>query len=172
MRAVRPLIILCLIGGSAYAQDFFQQSPGPLSTSHADLEGQDNCGKCHTSGKALAADKCLGCHADQKAKIDAGKGFHASAKVKGKDCWSCHVEHKGKNWDEMGWAALGGRDQFSHEWTDFPLHGKHAATRCESCHQRTSAKQGLRLVLGEQSLCGSCHKKDQPQHFTGGERGL
>jgi class III cytochrome C family protein len=170
-RVFPPLLLVIVVGGgggAARAQDFFQQSPGPLSAAHASLEGQDNCLKCHTNGKDLAIDKCTECHKEQKAKIEAGRGFHSTGKVKGKPCWACHLEHKGKQWDEMGWAALGGRDKFDHAATDFPLHGKHAAVACEKCHARVS-KQGLRLFLGEQAVCGSCHKKDDPHNSSRAE---
>lgn len=145
---------------------FFQQSPGPLSKSHESLEGQSNCTTCHTTGKALSNDKCLGCHdhADQKAKIESGRGFHASPKVRGRDCWTCHLEHKGKGYDIMGWAAVGGRDNFDHNLTEFPLGGKHVAVKCDDCHKRRNS-QGLRVYLGEQKLCGACHRDDQPHNF-------
>src|SRR5256885_13158032 len=56
---------------------FFSSSPGPLSMSHADLDNPDHCNDCHTGGRNLSNDKCLGCHdhADMKASIDGGHGF-------------------------------------------------------------------------------------------------
>ncbi len=167
---MRRLLVVALLWGSwsapARADDFFQQSPGPLSSSHESLDGQDNCGECHTSGKDLSNAKCLGCHEheDQKKKIDAGRGFHSSTKVAGRDCWTCHLEHKGKSFDLMGWAAVGGPKKFDHDLTDFKLTGKHAAVECAECHPRTN-RQGLRLYLGEQKVCGACHKDDQPHGF-------
>lgn len=166
---VRAIAFICIFLGAtslARAEDFFEQSPGPLSESHASLEGQDSCGTCHTSGKALANSKCLDCHdhSDQKKKIEAGQGFHSSSKVKGRDCWTCHLEHKGKGYDVMGWAAVGGMKKFDHDLTDFKLTGKHVAVDCADCHKRTN-KAGLRVFLGEPKVCGSCHKDDQPHGF-------
>src|SRR5262245_33781867 len=94
------------IPGRATAQDddFFNSSPGPLSQSHAGFDSQDKCNDCHTGGRGLANDKCLGCHdhKDLKERIDNGRGFHSSSLVKGKKCESCHLEHKGRNYDLMG----------------------------------------------------------------------
>jgi Class III cytochrome C family len=163
--------MVCLLWApAAFAQDFFQQSPGPLSTSHAAYEGQENCGNCHTTGKQLSNDKCLGCHehSDMRARIASGKGLHASSKIAGKSCWNCHLEHKGRSFDVLGWAALGGRDGFDHSLTGFDLVGKHRATTCNECHRRTN-KAGLRVYLGESRVCGNCHKDDQPHRFERAE---
>jgi hypothetical protein len=169
---IASLVLVCVALGArpARADDFMKSSPGPLAQSHAEIDGQQNCTQCHTDGKALSNDKCLGCHdhADQKAKMATGRGLHASAKVSGKKCWDCHLDHKGKNFDLMGWTTLGGTETFrsSHDTlTDFKLGGKHATVACEKCHTRKD-KQGLRLFLGESKLCGSCHKDDQPHNFT------
>ena len=166
------LILVTLGAGIARADDdFFSSSPGPLSMSHADLDNPDKCNDCHTGGRNLSNDKCLGCHdhADMKAAIDAGRGFHSSALVKGKQCESCHLEHKGRNYDLMGWRSIpGGKDQFDHKQTTFPLEGKHAAIKCDDCHKKND-KQGLRIYLGNDKLCGSCHKKDQPHGNLNGE---
>lgn len=160
-----------LLRRSAHADDFLKSSPGPLAQSHAELDGQDNCNQCHTGGKGLSNDKCLGCHDhdDQRQKIASGKGFHASPKVTGHSCWDCHLDHKGRGYDLMGWEAVGGKDKFDHDnWTEFKLNGKHAAIKCEECHTRKN-KQGLRLHMGEPTVCGGCHKDDQPHNFVRSE---
>ena len=122
--------------------------------------------QCHTKGKELANDKCLGCHdhANQKAKIAAGRGFHASSKVAGRDCWTCHLEHKGKGHDVMGWAVFGKMQNYDHELSEFKLNGAHKVAKCENCHTRKNSK-GVRLFLGEKDVCGTCHKEDQPHRF-------
>jgi hypothetical protein len=157
----------------ARADDFLKSSPGDLAQSHAELEGQDNCTKCHTDGKALSNEKCLGCHdhEDQRQKIASGRGFHNSPKVVGKKCWDCHLDHKGRGYDLMGWSAVGGQDAFrdNHDnWTEFQLNGKHEKVECEKCHTRKN-KQGLRLYMGESKVCGTCHKDDQPHRFERSE---
>ncbi len=162
-------IALVVLGwvGPARADDFFSSSPGALSSSHKDFDGQDNCNDCHDGGRDTVNSKCLGCHdhSDLKQRIDAGKGFHASSSVKGKQCQTCHLEHKGRGYDIMGWKNLkGGQNGFDHDLTGWKLQGKHAAIDCKDCHKKSNG-QGLRTFMGEDKLCGSCHKKDQPHGF-------
>ncbi|MBP6630856.1 MAG: hypothetical protein KBG28_22980 [Kofleriaceae bacterium] len=161
-------LVLGLLAGPARAQDdFFNSSPGPLAASHAELDTSSKCNDCHDGGREVIASKCLGCHdhRDLKARIDGGKGFHSSAIVKGKACEACHAEHKGKSKDIMGWHTVkGGEKGFNHELTGWPLGGKHAEIECVECHKNKN-RQGLRTYLGEDKLCGSCHKDDQPHKF-------
>ncbi|HET6613209.1 MAG TPA: hypothetical protein VFG83_14530 [Kofleriaceae bacterium] len=147
--------------------NFFESSPGPLSQSHAKLDGQAQCAQCHTEGKKLSNDKCLACHDHQalRDRIRKGEGFHASSKVRGKKCENCHTEHAGRRTDIMGWAAIGGTKSFNHNLTGWPLKGKHAAIDCEDCHKEKN-RQGLRTYMGLDSTCGSCHKKDSPHKST------
>jgi hypothetical protein len=147
--------------------DFFNSSPGDLSKSHAELDTSTGCNECHDGGKEVIQSKCLGCHdhGDLKSRIDAGKGFHASSLVKGKRCESCHVEHKGRGKDIMGWSSVdGGEARFNHDLTGWGLKGKHAAIDCGDCHKDKN-KQGLKVYLGNDRLCGSCHKNDQPHKY-------
>lgn len=160
--------VLVIARGRALAQgNFFSSSPGPLSASHAAIDGPDHCNDCHSDGREVISDKCLGCHdhSDLKSRINAGKGFHASAQVSGKKCASCHNEHKGRSFDLMGWAAIpNGTKGFDHDVTGWKLEGKHGAVDCADCH-KTKNRQGLRTYLGQDRLCGSCHKADQPHGF-------
>lgn len=153
--------------GVAEAQsDFFRSSPGDLARSHEKQDGQANCNLCHDGSKEVNDDKCLDCHdhKDLRARIRAGEGYHASSEVKGKRCAQCHLEHKGRNFDLMGWRAVGGMDKFDHDKAGWKLKGKHAAIDCKDCHKNKN-RQGLRTFLGEDKLCGSCHKNDQPHRF-------
>jgi hypothetical protein len=158
------LAVLATATGVARAQDFATQMPGPLSRSHAGLEGQERCSACHTSGGELATGKCLDCHREQATKIRTGRGLHASPLVGQRTCWTCHLEHRGRNHDIMGWGGIGGRDRFDHDLTAWPLRGKHALVGCDACHKRRS-KSGLRRYLGEESGCQGCHAADQPHGF-------
>ena len=119
------------------------------------------------SGRKVSTDKCLGCHdhKDLRAKIRAGEGYHAKPKLKNKPCENCHLEHKGRSYNLMGWKAVGGMKNFNHRDADWVLNGKHATVACKDCHKRKN-RQGLRIFLGEDRLCGSCHKNDQPHGFT------
>src|SRR5262245_55943774 len=152
---------------AAHADDFFSSSPGPLSKSHAAWDASDKCNECHDGDKTVNQNKCLGCHdhANLKARIAAGQGFHASSLVKSKRDESCHLEPKGPAYDIMGWRSVqGGESGFNHDLTGWPLKGKHSAIDCADCH-KTRNRQGLRTYLGNDRLCGSCHKADQPHKF-------
>jgi hypothetical protein len=167
-RCVALIVLLC--AGHAYAGDFFASSPGPLATSHGALDDQNHCNDCHVAGsKEVDNQKCLDCHDhnDLKGRIAAGKGFHASGTVKGKDCKTCHLDHKGRGYDIMGWKSVaGGEKGFNHDLTGWSLNGKHAATDCAECHKARN-KQGLKIYMGTDRLCGSsgCHNNDQPHKF-------
>jgi hypothetical protein len=65
----------------------------------------------------------------------------------------------------MGWAAIpGGTKGFDHDVTGWKLEGKHSAVDCADCHKKKN-RQGLRTYLGQDRLCGTCHKNDQPHGF-------
>src|SRR5262245_10331742 len=109
--ALATLVVLALLVRGAFADPFFDSSPGALTQSHASLDAKDHCNDCHVGdSKELSEKKCLDCHDHEKLgeRIKAGLGFHASAGVKGKKCESCHHEHKGKKYDLMGWSSITG----------------------------------------------------------------
>lgn len=170
MRLAAATLVTALLAGAppARGQDFATQSPGPLSRSHAGLEGQARCSDCHTSGSELSADRCLGCHPALRERIRAGRGLHASRLVRGRSCWTCHLEHRGRDHDIMGWTGIGGRDGFDHGLTGWPLRGVHAVTGCDRCHRRRD-RAGLRLHLGEEARCEGCHARVQPHGFVRAE---
>jgi hypothetical protein len=167
--ALVALVALAGLRDRTAADEFFGSSPGPLTQSHSAFDAKDKCNECHiTDSKELANDKCLGCHDHEKVKkkIVAGQGFHASPLVKGKKCEACHHEHKGRGYDLLGWLSLkGGEKGFDHELTGWQLKGKHANTECVDCH-KTKDKQGLKLYMGNDRLCGSCHAKEQPHKYV------
>ncbi len=168
--AVGCAVLLGLLGGTARADDFFASSPGPLTSSHASLDNQNQCNDCHIDNtRELSNNKCLNCHdhQDLQARINAGKGFHSTATVKGKQCSSCHTEHKGRGYDVMGWKSVGGEKDFNHDLTGWKLNGKHAATDCAKCHTAKN-KSGVKVFMGTDKLCGAsgCHAKDQPHKMV------
>ena len=171
-RLVLGLVLsaLCFAGNTSYGQSsFFSSSPGDLSKEHASLDNSDGCNTCHVDGtKAIKASKCLDCHdhKDLKVRIDANKGFHSSPSVKGKACDNCHLEHKGRGFNQMAWQTVkGGEKNFNHALAGWKLQGKHSVLDCADCHKKKN-KAGRRTYLGEDKLCGSCHKNDQPHGFT------
>jgi len=93
------------------------------------------CAGCHKQPPKIAKPPitCNACH----AKDDAHKGGN------GQDCERCHTE---KAWKSVS---------FNHAtMTRFPLLGKHAQVRCETCHVHPANE--VKLV----TQCGSCHAKD------------
>ena len=166
-------LVLCVFATRALADNFFNSKPGDLSASHAALDDPNRCNDCHVDGtKDLSNDKCLACHDHNnlKQRIDAGKGFHASDLVRGKKCETCHREHESRTYDLMGWKNIkGGRDAFDHTLTGWKLNGKHATTDCDGCH-KAKDKQGLKVYMGTDRLCGSCHLKEQPHKFEASEK--
>lgn len=96
---------------------------------HADAK----CQSCHVKDVTSPLPRtCNGCH----AKDDAHKGRNGPA------CADCHTPRE--------WKAV----TFDHRKTDFPLLGKHASVKCESCHTRP-VKEWV-----PPTRCGDCHKDD------------
>jgi hypothetical protein len=116
----------------------------PLTGKHSDVA----CNKCHlvpdrvfmdgSDGKqyprftGLAYRECSDCHRDT----------HAGAL--GPACASCHVTSGFEKVD---------RSRFDHRKTRWPLLGKHAAVKCESCHDPVRA-WGRKPAFGR---CADCH---------------
>jgi hypothetical protein len=146
----------------------YAQAPGPLSAAHADMSGPLDCQKCHEGGFGVPDAKCLGCHEHQplRDRIKAGKGFHADEEVKKKPCKSCHAEHKeeppGSNKGRkttIDWRPFGGKKNFEHQRTGWPLQGAHRFEECETCHVKKYKKTKLPMYLGLRGECVSCHAR-------------
>jgi len=94
-----------------------------------------SCQSCHKSPakEVKPSMTCYGCHAED----DDHNGGN------GQDCGRCH--------NENDWARV----SFDHNvMTAFPLEGKHAQARCETCHTRPAREMSI------SSQCGSCHLDD------------
>jgi len=137
-------------------------SPGDLSQAHATLEGDDNCGKCHQSGKQVVASLCLGCHKDLSSRISSGQGLHGK-QYKGQACESCHVEHIGRKTKLIRWPG-GAMDKLDHDLTGWKLEGDHQTAKCLACHKKTSGL-GKPQFVGTSSTCSSCHKDPHSGKF-------
>ena len=148
-----------------------QISPGDLARPHARLEGVSNCTKCHSSGDAVSADKCLSCHTALRSRIGSGAGYHA--KVRGRSCESCHPDHRGRGASMVRWP--GGMNGFDHTRNaGYALRGKHAQARCRDCHKAryvrgpTGGTSRGRTFLGLPTTCVACHQ--DPHQPTLGTR--
>ena len=83
---IKIFLLTLLLSYLTVISSFAQFSPGQLSKGHANLEGVENCTKCHSVGNKVLRDKCLECHKEIKASIASKKGFHASVEVGTKNC--------------------------------------------------------------------------------------
>lgn len=93
------------------------------------------CEGCHKQAPKVAKPPvtCYGCHAAD----DDHKGSN------GQDCERCH--------NAVAWKDV----NFNHAtMTKFPLLGKHAQARCETCHVKPAKE--VKLAMD----CASCHAKD------------
>jgi len=155
LRNIVAIISLLLFSSSILAQF----SPGKLSNAHKDLEGLNNCTKCHEVGASISEARCLDCHKALNKRIKANKGFHVSKKVKGKSCISCHSEHHGRKFDALHFDE----DNFEHELTGYKLEGAHAKVDCQDCHKPDfisdkKLKKNKKTFLGLATECLSCHE--------------
>ena len=135
------LVVCCAAASSALA---ISTSPGPLARSHAKLEGPNQCTKCHTEGRGVVDNKCLGCHKE----ANASKYHREQAKASAKPCAKCHRDHRGRDFRMIRWRPDA---RFNHAKTGFSLRGKHQNTPCASCHKRPGKWMGL------QQQCSTCH---------------
>ena len=157
------LIWILLLTGLNIFQARAQLSPGRLHKSHADLEGIENCTRCHLAGKQMSPEKCLSCHVILKEEIQQGKGLHAQPEYG--ECRSCHIEHQGRKAELVYWPE--GKENFDHDQTGYRLKGAHAKLKCEQCHQKKNIQNQKRLLgqkkdlshtfLGLNRDCLSCH---------------
>ena len=97
---IRFIFLTFILSNIFVFSSFAQFSPGVLSRGHANLEGVENCTKCHSVGNKVVREKCLDCHKEIKASIASKKGFHASSEVGNKDCYICHNEHHGRDFQK------------------------------------------------------------------------
>lgn len=160
MRALVILVALVLAPRIAEAQLL---SPGPLSSAHASIDNDNDCGKCHASGKQVVAQLCLGCHKDLESELAQGRGLHGR-EYKGKACETCHVEHISRTTKLIRWPG-GSMDKLDHKLTGYALDGEHGKVACLKCHTKTSP-QSKPQFLGTTTACAGCHKDPHAGAFT------
>lgn len=144
-------LLLALGVAAAHAGPFERLlMPGPLSTPHAQVEG--DCAQCHDrSGKTPEAERCLACHETVGADLAAKRGFHGrSPQVAAQACRQCHSEHRGRDADIVGLVPA----LFDHGHTDFPLEGQHRPLACDACHAAGKPHREA------PSSCNDCHRED------------
>jgi hypothetical protein len=176
--AVTAFALTLLSGRNSFAQ-----APGPMSKGHSSLDGALDCVNCHEGGFGVPDKKCLGCHEHHvlRDRIKAGKGFHADPEIKAKNCKQCHAEHIPEGGPKIGrkttvdWRPFGGKRNFEHQRTGWPLEGAHRFQECEACHTKKYKTTQTTSFLGLRSECTTCHGKgmrpglkgfENPHEFT------
>ncbi|HZJ62914.1 MAG TPA: hypothetical protein VFD36_05270 [Kofleriaceae bacterium] len=159
----RWVVMIALVGFVAEAQAQVM-SPGALAQAHASIDSDDDCGRCHESGKRVVARLCLECHKDLGAELAASRGLHGK-QYKGKPCEECHVDHLGRGSKLVRWPG-GAMEKLDHGLTGWSLDGGHAKSRCIDCHKKTSPL-GKVQFLGTSAACGSCHTDPHRNRFGG-----
>jgi hypothetical protein len=157
-----PLALVVVVVAAARAASAQVMSPGPLNASHASIDTDDDCGKCHESGNKVVSRLCLDCHKDLGAEMAAGRGLHGQ-QYKGKGCEECHVEHLGRGAKLVRWPG-GSMDKLDHKLTGYTLEGKHVGPKCADCHKKTSPG-GRAQFVGTQTACAQCHKDPHAGKF-------
>ena len=143
-----------------------QLSPGDLANAHKNLEGLENCTKCHEIGKKVLPEKCLDCHKPLRERINANKGLHAQAAYR--NCVDCHADHHGRDYQLIWWKD--GQKNLDHRQTGYQLEGKHNQVECRQCHQsknitnierlKSRGKDLNKTFLGLQGDCLNCHRDE------------
>jgi hypothetical protein len=162
--ALRPLsLLLCLalLTASLWPRPAVAGwvSPGPLARAHEDLDGPDQCEKCHDAGAGVRNERCVACHGEVAGPPGGRDTWHFREQVQGsgKACAGCHSDHKGRSYPLIRWTPPQG---FDHAPTGFVLDGAHGALGCGECHTRQPR------YLMKRADCAGCH--DDPH---GGQLG-
>jgi hypothetical protein len=157
------MTFLCVISERSEAQIETLVMPGEVIEGHAEYEKE--CDSCHVKFKrAGQRTLCLDCHEDVADDVNAGAGFHGLLpEARDASCASCHTDHEGRDADIV---QLDER-RFDHDFTDFPLLGKHTmGTECADCHNAVAWSEvefdhdatGFSLIgKHREAECSGCH---------------
>ncbi|HEY5923904.1 MAG TPA: hypothetical protein VIV11_19630 [Kofleriaceae bacterium] len=162
MRALSMLVVVGVVVTPTIAAAQLL-SPGPLASAHASIDNDNDCNKCHESGKQVVARLCLACHKDLDAELSQGRGLHGR-EYKGKPCESCHVDHISRTTKLIRWPG-GAMEKLDHKLTGYVLDGEHTKVACLKCHTKTSP-QNRPQFLGTATSCVGCHKDPHAGAFS------
>jgi hypothetical protein len=174
-RTLKLGIAICffwLVCGAAIGQI----SPGPLVRAHQNLNGTENCIKCHEVSTKSPTFRCVECHREIADELQQNKGLHATfprSGPAGAACVKCHSDHNGENFQMLHWDPT--PNGFDHSKTGYVLDGKHASVGCRTCHssQHISAtaralpasKDLNRTWMGLSPACTNCHEDKHKGRF-------
>lgn len=132
---------------SCHREQSWKDASFDHATTRLPLRGRHQkvaCAECHDDKQyANAQADCQSCH----RKDDAHKGGF------GAKCGDCHTE--------QGWKP----SSFDHDRaTRFPLRGRHAGAKCETCHRTSIATARL------SQDCVACHRSDDVHKESLGAR--
>jgi hypothetical protein len=162
------LALWLLAPGAATAQFL---SPGPVSKEHQEVDGDDDCARCHEQGEGVPDRLCLDCHRPIQARMNRGSGYHARV-TKTERCAKCHEEHLGRDGRLVRWPG-GAPERFNHLQAGWALTGGHLDTKCRDCHKAEYRQEGNlpdTTWLGLPTDCAVCHKADDPHKGQFGNR--
>ena len=153
---------LAVMLAAPFVRGIAQISPGELSAAHSNLEGIANCTQCHSLGKTISSDRCLGCHSEIRTRLGARTGLHGRNSYQ--QCIDCHKEHHGREFSIRRMETK----TFDHSLTGYVLAGKHNAVECRKCHEGENIRAAdiaakpqafkANTYLGLSTDCNSCHK--------------
>lgn len=123
--------------------------PGEVIEGHAELESE--CSNCHEAfDRSKQQVLCLDCHEDVALDVQSSKGFHGLFDdARDGECADCHTDHEGRAFNIVELDE----NSFQHEFTDYPLFGKHSEASCEDCHAPSEKFRDA------PSDCFSCHEE-------------
>lgn len=152
LRALLLASLALALGAEAQPSPIKQRvlMPGEVIEAHAEFEAE--CTACHESfNKPGLTRLCLDCHDAIREDRQGKAGFHGQdPRASTQSCNTCHTDHLGRDADIINMQV----DTFNHDFTRFPLEGKHRPLVCTNCHQ-----EGTKYREAE-PVCVDCHKKD------------
>lgn len=169
---MKRIQLVLFIGTICISLLYAQLSPGELQKSHANLEGIENCTKCHVQGKQISSSNCLNCHTLLKEQIEKNAGLHSASEYS--ECGECHMDHVGRNFEMIYWGKVG-KESFDHSKTGYSLEAAHAKLACEKCHRESKilntsklkqkGKDLNRTYLGLGKQCLNCHTDEHREQM-------
>lgn len=134
--------------------------PGPLSASHAELEGVTACTQCHGTGSHVPDVRCLTCHEEIGLRAERQLPMHGTLEG---TCSDCHPDHQGADAPIIELD----RESFQHARSRYPLVGAHASLDCGTCHEvliSQASETAFRYQGVPHDSCVSCHSDPHRPH--------
>ncbi|MCB9880953.1 MAG: hypothetical protein H6832_10145 [Planctomycetes bacterium] len=178
MRYGKPIVaaLSAALVISLFVRGLDRTSPGPLSATHAAVDGlsdASSCSRCHSETSESLAAACEACHEEIADQRTTHKGLHGKLD-RASECESCHSEHHGSAFvltSETSFtrAGIADRNAFDHAIaTTWTLTGAHARLACETCHENATKQvlaQDEKRFVGLTQACTQCHEDRHEGRF-------